>query len=62
MNSDLLNWPTIINFDKHDIWQTMLDSCPYQVLEKQNVRFQVGICPEKFKLDQKSKGPIIGHT
>ena len=53
MNSDLLNWPTIIKFNKHVIWQTMLD---HQVLEKQNVQFQVGI---SMKTQSNSKWPTI---
>ena len=40
----------IISFNMPDILQTVPDSLT--VTMKQNVRFQVGICPEKFQLDQ----------
>ena len=40
----------IINFNLPDIWQTVPDSWTINI--KQNVRFQVGICSEKFQLDQ----------
>ena len=40
----------MINFNMPDIWQTVPDSLNSTV--KENVRFQVGIYPEKFQLDQ----------
>ena len=39
-----------------DIWQTKPDS--YTVTIKQNVRFQVGIHPEKCQLGQIQNGPL----
>ena len=36
----------IINFNMPDIWQTVPDN--YTISIKQNVRFQVWICPENF--------------
>ena len=56
MNFDLLKWPTIrntvINFNMPGIWQTMPESSTM----KQNVRFQVEICPEQFQLHQIQNG------
>ena len=40
----------IINFNMPDILQTVPDSLT--ITMKQHVRFQVGICLEKFQLDQ----------
>ena len=45
-----------ITFNMPDIWQTKPDS--YTVTIKQNVRFQVGIYPEKCQLDQIQNGPL----
>ena len=50
MKFDLLKWPTIINFNIPDIWQTLPDS--QTITMKQNVQFQVRIFPELFQLDQ----------
>ena len=50
MKFDLLKWPTIINFNMPDIWQTLPDS--QTITMKQNVQFQVRIFLELFQLDQ----------
>ena len=42
-----------------DIWQTVPDS--QTIIIKQNVRFQVGKCSEKFQLDQILKWPTYDH-
>ena len=39
-----------------DIWQNVPDSLTITI--KQNVRFQVGICSEKFQLDQIKNGRL----
>ena len=43
-----------------DIWQTVPDSKTITI--KQNVRFKVGKCPEKFQLNQIQNGqpPVVG--
>ena len=45
-------WQTIgqINFEMLYIWQAVPDS--WTIIIKQYVRFQVGICPEEFQIDQ----------
>ena len=39
-----------------DIWQTVPDS--YTITMKQNLRFEGGICPEKYQLDQIQNGQL----
>ena len=49
----------MINFDMLDIWQAVQDGSTFTM--KQNVLFQVGICLEKFQLDQIQNYGRLGH-